>query len=848
MQLLEFQKQMFDEVLGDDCLVIASKGIGLHSLLFLLMKAFNNGDNLILIIGSSLEEQEYLIDCFKEDDDSRNSDRLPKKVNSDVSANERIKLYEKGGILFVTSRILVVDMLVKRIPFNRISGIIVCKAHSIVDSCQEAFILRLFRMNNKSGFIKAVSQNPVAFNQGFARLDRVMRLLFVRFVYLWPRFHAAITSSFDARMKPDVIEVRLVMSEEMKTIQFALMDLISMCLKEMAKCNVSLLTDVDGMTAENAISPGFDKMLRNQFDPVWHQLSAKTKRLINDLKLLRQLLSLLTSEDCVSFYLTLKAIKQNVRLDTSTSDWFFWEPTQVLFSSAKRRLFKVSDEEEKAELELNPKWISFCEMIEEIKQESLFLGNEVDVIVVVENDITTRRLKDVLDKGAKNLLNELYLKNIRTVTTTPRIDDAKRKVPKKKPIPKDENTVTLTQIVKNFDRKEELFKKKESFNIHYHVLNEGPLHLERLLKLYKPKYFILYDPNMQVVRQLEVYQALVCAPEKSKVYFFLYEGSAEEQKYLTSLRKEKLAFETLIKEKASMVVPSERDGKSEHHPDLIRGNPNEAATSSRQAGGQLSRNQVIQQRIIVDMREFRSVLPSIIHKRGIDIDPITIEIGDYVLTPETCVERKSVSDLIGSLNSGRLYSQTQVMTRHYKKSILLIEFDQNKSFNFKGKYWGLGRRLEAGEHDVVAKLLLLTLHFPQLRIVWSPSPYFSAEIFEHLKQNKEQPDSEKAITVIEEQLPVERSEDKYDIATKDFLLSIPGVNLYNVYAIMNRANSIAELCEKTEEDLVSIIGNKQNAETIYKFFHQDLVSCCVNDQLMINDEVKNKRFSKKVKK
>ena len=30
------------------------------------------------------------------------------------------------------------------------------------------------------------------------------------------------------------------------------------------------------------------------------------------------------------------------------------------------------------------------------------------------------------------------------------------------------------------------------------------------------------------------------------------------------------------------------------------------------------------------------------------------QVGDYILTPDMCVERKSVSDLIGSLNNGRL--------------------------------------------------------------------------------------------------------------------------------------------------------------------------------------------------
>lgn len=57
--------------------------------------------------------------------------------------------------------------------------------------------------------------------------------------------------------------------------------------------------------------------------------------------------------------------------------------------------------------------------------------------------------------------------------------------------------------------------------------------------------------------------------------------------------------------------------------------------------------------------------------------------GDYILSPEMCVERKSINDLIQSLNKGRLYQQATIMTRHYAKPMLLIEFDQNKPFDLQ---------------------------------------------------------------------------------------------------------------------------------------------------------------------
>lgn len=47
---------------------------------------------------------------------------LPRTVTSDVQSTERYNVYTEGGVLFVTSRILVVDFLTDRIPAHLISG------------------------------------------------------------------------------------------------------------------------------------------------------------------------------------------------------------------------------------------------------------------------------------------------------------------------------------------------------------------------------------------------------------------------------------------------------------------------------------------------------------------------------------------------------------------------------------------------------------------------------------------------------------------------------------------------------------------------------------------------------
>ena len=55
-------------------------------------------------------------------------------------------------MIFSSSRILVVDMLMERMPIDLITGILVFKAHKVIETSQEAFILRLYRQKNKVNY------------------------------------------------------------------------------------------------------------------------------------------------------------------------------------------------------------------------------------------------------------------------------------------------------------------------------------------------------------------------------------------------------------------------------------------------------------------------------------------------------------------------------------------------------------------------------------------------------------------------------------------------------------------------------------------------------------------------
>lgn len=44
----------------------------------------------------------------------------------------------------------------------------------------------------QTGFIKAFTNNAQSFTIGFGHVERVMRALFVKELYLWPRFHSLV--------------------------------------------------------------------------------------------------------------------------------------------------------------------------------------------------------------------------------------------------------------------------------------------------------------------------------------------------------------------------------------------------------------------------------------------------------------------------------------------------------------------------------------------------------------------------------------------------------------------------------------------------------------------------------
>ncbi|EGG12539.1 DNA repair protein rad16 [Melampsora larici-populina 98AG31] len=947
LKLLPFQESVLSDLKQEDALIVLARGLGARSIIGNFLKTYTKSNpKPVIVVNATLEEESGLKDDLG---------MQLVSIGHEMGSKERERVYQRGGVLSITSRILIVDLLCRKIDIERISGLVILHAELVTPTSIEAFIVRVFRRSNTTGFLKAFSEEPEHFTFGLSPLQTVLTQLRLRTVMIWPRFHASVRKDLEAR-KPKVIELHQALSPAMNDIQTSIIECMDASLNQIRRANTNL--EVDDLTVDNALFRSFDMIIRAQLDPIWHRVSPQTRQLVGDLTTLRKLLGYLLSFDCVTFYQFLETIlAANSSTTTGVtaqnqSPWLFTSAADTIFSVAKRRLYENIEKSKNSTneaqwdwnwlpkgtqpvLEEQPKWLLLGEVLKEIevslesdelsKTENLNSGKVVlimcsssSICAMLNEYLTTqdeeldevyklkpmmrRRLKHYflwkgsLGKMTRNLNQKSgNLNPIRSIqpsnfasktgsttgssdqnlsealkrkadyrnsgaglnkrrrvrgggagTGSTKMDSVLIKVAFKhekrldsmtsasglKPI--EDDTTSQALIVEDFN--------EDDFSAYFDLLSTDDMVIirtylgdedDRVLEELHPRYIVMYEPDVAFVRRVECYRA--SNPGLNvKTYFMMYSDSVEEQRYLSSVRREKEAFERLIRENATMVVPLQaevRPGESTEEETL--------RTISSRLGGKALQSGLPQ--VVVDVREFRSSLPSLLHAANFLVEPTTLIVGDYIISPDMCVERKSISDLIQSFNSGRLYQQCEMMTAHYKQPILLIEFDQKKSFSLdtykdtRGAGSSATNLKAPSDTDLQAKLVLLTLSFPKLRLIWSSSPQATAEIFREIKSGHPEPDTTTASLIGLDEYSkadkagnlelIEGSNSNNRILSEEMIRSLPGMNLINSNKILRskkkKVNNLRELCGLSEREMKNLIGIESGSK-LYKFVNEEV--------------------------
>ena len=338
--MLRYQESILQEILAQDGLVILGRGLGLHSILLQLLRVFGSDPSkisdtgparpLIFFVNISKEQQEGL-----QDDLSTTPTTRPIRfINQEVGVGQRGKVYMEGGCVIATAQILIVDMLNGRLDPTHVSGIVVNDAHRVTETSREAFIVRLFRTANQAGFLKAFSEHAQLFSGEFQKVSKVMKSLYLRKLFLWPRFHLDVAESLVER-SPDVVELVQPVTPLMADAQRAIVSTMEACLDELRAIHGG---DLAHFSVEDSLGRAFDKSIRVQLASVWDKAGKKTKQLVSDLRTLQRLLEYLLRYDCVKFWQYLDTLRAS---EGRRCFWLAADASNKLFECAERRVYKI---------------------------------------------------------------------------------------------------------------------------------------------------------------------------------------------------------------------------------------------------------------------------------------------------------------------------------------------------------------------------------------------------------------------------------------------------------------------------------------------------------------------------
>lgn len=432
------------------------------------------------------------------------------------------------------------------------------------------------------------------------------------------------------------------------------------------------------------------------------------------------------------------------KIEQKDLKWLGDPQASRLHELAKTRVFRPNGE---LYFEIFPRWDAFIQLMQEIKK--LATPERKKTLITCRNSKSAREILMLLKKTPIEILEMQYRRQILRPDSGEEVSD------------------------------DEGYAKIGELEILLSVYDHQPAFgVESLIYDMRPDFVVVYEINLKTIREIEHAKASL---SKSKCKFAVYtlstEGSVDEAQFVSIKHREIRSFEYLIEEKDSIENKLTAEVDMETYADWPV--------------------------IVADTREFKSELPGMLFRHQLRLAPSMIEVGDYILSPEIAVERKALMDFIGSINNGRLYTQLTKMCRHYKRPMLLLEFEEREPFTFKG-----ARVKTFSMSSALDKLVLTLINFKTVRLLWSRSANHTAIIFNELKKDTDNPAvlSDNELSIL------------YNTQQVDAALTLPGITSKNVNLVTNNFNSLKDLFGSSMEKITKVLG-KEVGKAVYDFIN-----------------------------
>ncbi len=190
--------------------------------------------------------------------------------------------------------------------------------------------------------------------------------------------------------------------------------------------------------------------------------------------------------------------------------------------------------------------------------------------------------------------------------------------------------------------------------------------------------------------------------------------------------------------------------------------------------------------VIVDKREEKSTVPSLLIRHGLSVRFDMLEVGDYALPGDILIERKTVSDFISSILDGRLFEQALNLSRVSANPTFVIEGEIRNGLRYfenVNAFWGA--------------LASLIYDF-KLRVFFTNSSEDTAALIYVISNRKKK---------IEEDVWVKPKKKKVTVEELQIsvLTSLPGIGPTTAKRLLKALGSLREVFN-AEPNVLSTIG------------------------------------------
>lgn len=225
-------------------------------------------------------------------------------------------------------------------------------------------------------------------------------------------------------------------------------------------------------------------------------------------------------------------------------------------------------------------------------------------------------------------------------------------------------------------------------------------------------------------------------------------------------------------------------------------------------------------RIVVDDREKNSQIPDLLKIMGVFVDYKQLAVGDYIVSPEAAIERKTIHDLINSIYDGRIFIQCSDLIAHYSKPFIIVEgniadLDTREKIEFDSKLIVDKIRIA---YDTLIKI---ALDF-RIPILYTPSIYYTAELLINLASTtlKDKNDVGPLLKKIKKSNP-------FYIQQLYVLTSLPGIGTKLATRLLDKFHSPKNVLNASMADLARVPGlGNMRAEKIRR-----ILDSCISHNL-----------------